>query len=716
MILKNSFVKILAACLMLTGIVIAVSCKKSFEEPPYPTDPEMKATHTIKQLKAMHTSSGAYDQVTTDVIISGVVTANDRSGNLYKEIYIQDETGAIAVELDAYNLFTSFPVGRRVFIKCKGLTISDYRYLIQLGVKTTLNGTASLSGIPSPTIGDYLVGGSINNPVVPKVVNGNLLKTGATGMQDSLTGALIQLNDYQVANSDTSYTWADTSSNKNSVNINIENCAGDKNLIRTSGYSNFAAAKVPRGKGNVVAIYTIFNTTKQLIIRDTSDVKMTTFPRCDGSTPGGPTVPPTTMTIAALRAMYTGSDVTLPANVSISATVISDAANKNITAGNMVVQDGTAGIDLYYGSAAATTNFNVGDSVQFVISGGTLTKYNGMLEVSLGSSQLPSTKIAIGKTVTPKVVTVAQFNSSLANIECQLVRIENATSDAGTYSGNRTITDATGSTTLRTNAAATFAGNTVPSGSQNWVGYGNFFNTTPQLNLRSTSDVTAGTGGGGNPPVGGTGINLGTSSPFVLNFDNIASGLPTGVFVKQTSTATSLGTDATIFGGSLGTTTPWSNVSFGVKNFASATGLSASSDQTAQDASTNRALGIRQTSTAGSDPGVAFAFQLANTTGKTNLGMSFKLQSLDNSVGRTTIWKVQYGMGSAPTAFTDVATSPASLTTSPTWGSTTVNVSLPAAVANQSGNVWIRIVTLDATTGSGSRPSTAVDDVNFTWN
>jgi trimeric autotransporter adhesin len=168
----------------------------------------------------------------------------------------------------------------------------------------------------------------------------------------------------------------------------------------------------------------------------------------------------------------------------------------------------------------------------------------------------------------------------------------------------------------------------------------------------------------------------------------------------------------------LSSKTLWNNVSAGAKNFASATGLTATSDQTAQDGSANRALGFRQTSTvpSGGDPGVAFAFKIANTTGKTNLKLEFLLQSLDNSIGRTTTWTVDYGIGDNPTTFTTVTTTPASLTTSGTFASTAVTVNFPAALNNVSGPFWVRIVALTATSGSGSRPSTAVDDVKFSWN
>ncbi|MBL7746090.1 MAG: hypothetical protein JNM19_01575, partial [Chitinophagaceae bacterium] len=138
-------------------------------------------------------------------------------------------------------------------------------------------------------------------------------------------------------------------------------------------------------------------------------------------------------------------------------------------------------------------------------------------------------------------------------------------------------------------------------------------------------------------------------------------------------------------------------------------------------ASVNRALGVRQTGTAGAggDPGAAFAFLLPNTTGKTNLQLEFRLQSLDApaTAGRTTTWKVDYGFGAAPTAFTTVTTSPATLTTTlGTFANNVVTVNFGSTLNNINQPVWIRIVTLSGTSGGGSRPSTAIDDVKFTWN
>nr|MBA2746397.1 nuclease [Flavisolibacter sp.] len=162
----------------------------------------------------------------------------------------------------------------------------------------------------------------------------------------------------------------------------------------------------------------------------------------------------------------------------------------------------------------------------------------------------------------------------------------------------------------------------------------------------------------------------------------------------------------------------WNFTSAGFRNFASATGLSSAATIAAQDASANRALGVRQTGTLeiGGDPGAAFIFLLENTTGRNNLKIDFNLQSLDAGSARVTTWSVDYALGDNPASFT-ATTATGSLTTGgSTWSNQVVSVNLPAALNNQNQKVWVRIVALTPTTGGGSRASTAIDDVKFSWN
>lgn len=207
-----------------------------------------------------------------------------------------------------------------------------------------------------------------------------------------------------------------------------------------------------------------------------------------------------------------------------------------------------------------------------------------------------------------------------------------------------------------------------------------------------------------------------SSSPYIQDFNQIGSGLPTGWTVRTGSTSSALGTSGTL----VTTNTAWNSTSGNFRNVAAAAGLTFASSTTEQNNSTNRVLGVRQTASFG-DPGAAFVLQLANTTGLTNFQLSFKLQSLDGgSTGRTTTWRVDYGFGSSPTTFTTVTTSPATLTTTlaasgTSWGSTDVTINFGTALDNNASNVWIRIVTLTASTGSSNRPTTGIDDFQLSF-
>lgn len=275
----NKILKLITAVMMVATAFTFSACKKNFDNPPAATDPAIVANTSIKALKAMHNSAGAYDVITSDIIISGVVVADDKSGNLYKQLFIQDATGGLQILLDANSLYGTFPVGRRIFIRCKDLCISDYNKTMQLGVKAIVSGAPSQEAIPGNLISKYVTGGSLNNPVVPKVVTwadlGGISPTtmNATNMQDPLIGTLVQINNYRFETP--TGTYSDTSAYKNTTNRFINNCGSQALTVRTSAYANFAGVPVAPGRGSIVAMYTVFGNTRQLIIRDTSDVKFT---------------------------------------------------------------------------------------------------------------------------------------------------------------------------------------------------------------------------------------------------------------------------------------------------------------------------------------------------------------------------------------------------------------------------------------------------------
>lgn len=275
----NKLFKLMTVVLMAATAITFSACKKNFDNPPGAADPALVANTSIKTLKALHTTPGAYDIITSDIIISGIVVADDKSGNFYKQLYIQDSTGGLQILLDANSLYGTYPVGRKIFIKCNGLCISDYNKTIELGVKANVSGLPSIEGIPSTLINKYVIGGSLNNPVVPiPVTLAQLGGTSATNMQDQYIGSLITLSNYRFT--DPNGTYSDTSAYKATTNKFIDECGAGSLTLRTSAYANFAGVGLPQGRGTITAIYSVFGNTKQFIIRDTSDVKFTDAYAC----------------------------------------------------------------------------------------------------------------------------------------------------------------------------------------------------------------------------------------------------------------------------------------------------------------------------------------------------------------------------------------------------------------------------------------------------
>jgi len=225
-----------------------------------------------------------------------------------------------------------------------------------------------------------------------------------------------------------------------------------------------------------------------------------------------------------------------------------------------------------------------------------------------------------------------------------------------------------------------------------------------------------------------------SGTSYSQNFDAMTpsgSTLPTGWYVDTAASSTSLGTVAVVTAlgkpyvlpGGDTSCKSGSNSAYvttrGFKNYPSATAIGTQPTVdicVAGDAITNRALGVRQVGVTAYDPGAAFCLYIANTTGLTNFNLAFKLQSLDSSSPRTVNWIVDYGMGATPSSFTTITSTTGTWTTgNHTYSNNAVTASFGSSLDNQSGPIWVRVRPSAASTGSGNRPSTAIDDISLTW-
>lgn len=147
----------------------------------------MNPNTTIADLKAMYKSAPV--KIDKDIVIGGQVISEDRSGNIYKSLYIQDATGGIELKLGKNALYNDYKLGQWVYVKCSGLTLGAYNGMIQLGFADP-TGEYETSYLEVQYIIDtHIFRGKIDTPLQPKKVTAaNLLAPENLGCYVELDG------------------------------------------------------------------------------------------------------------------------------------------------------------------------------------------------------------------------------------------------------------------------------------------------------------------------------------------------------------------------------------------------------------------------------------------------------------------------------------------------------------------------------------------------
>lgn len=253
------------------GVLLLNSCIKEKYSTPTQSSPtvDFPATLTIAKLKTADLGGLILIGDTliinnTDTIINpviqGIVNADDQSGNIYKTLYLQDNTGGIQIAIDKTSLYTTFRKGQRIFVKLKGLYLGSYGGVTQIGYVYG----SSIGRLPEVLINSHIFNDSLpgNPPIpidrtIPSIV-GN----------DPHTNMLVRLKNVHFAEVGSVYADVNVTTNRT-----ILDSAGNTITLRNSGYANFRAELLPKGQGDIVGILSSYNGTKQFYIRDLNDLE-----------------------------------------------------------------------------------------------------------------------------------------------------------------------------------------------------------------------------------------------------------------------------------------------------------------------------------------------------------------------------------------------------------------------------------------------------------
>jgi len=438
--------------------VAFLSCKKEYDNPAQWNRP-VGEVHTIAQLRALFDANNQPVVFDDHASVYATVTMDERSGNIYRSVYIQDSGSAIQLRLQAPG---GLYLGDSIRVYLKGTTVNKYQGMYQID---NVNGDFNVEKL------------AVQKIIEPQTITMTQLNSGAFQSQ------LIRLEDVQFNAGDLGKTYADKP-NLVAEDRRLENCDGQSVIVRTSGYANFADRLVPTGKGSLIAVAATYGNTIQLFLRNQHEADLT-GERCP--IPGDDFE---LLTIASLRAQFAGGNPNIAPNTRIEGVVITDRNAGNITSRNLVLMDESgAGITVRF---SANHSFNLGDKIRILTSNLPMATFQNLLQIEppIGNGIY----LSPGDLPQPIVTTIANVNANLENFESRLVQISNISFSGGTNfgdnSGNLTINDGTGTMTHRTTSWASFASTPVPTTTVTLTGTIGVYGTTIQFSIRNLEDIS----------------------------------------------------------------------------------------------------------------------------------------------------------------------------------------------------------------------------------
>jgi len=223
-----------------------------------------------------------FDATFDNDIIEAYVTSSDEGGNFFKSVSLVsvDGTQGFSVPIDAYNLYTKFEPGRKIFIKLK----SRY-FQINADTKSKEIGSLYNNGTPTITTDDEVgrISGVEYQDIVIRgcsKVNEQTLVNNLTIVQsknDANLNKLIEFDNVQFTDASLGKKYYDPSLNDlgGATNHEITDAAGNRVIVRVSSFATFAGETVSSLNGKIRGVMTKYGSDYQFMVRTLNDIQLT---------------------------------------------------------------------------------------------------------------------------------------------------------------------------------------------------------------------------------------------------------------------------------------------------------------------------------------------------------------------------------------------------------------------------------------------------------
>jgi hypothetical protein len=249
------------ALLFVVAMLLMSRCSDNFEAPPikmpvYSGTPE---NITVAEFREQYATRPSRTVIVEDYILRAVITGNDISGNIYKQIYIADDTGGINIGVDQNSIYTSNRVGQEVFIKLKGLASVIYGGELQIGYRGTY-----ANRIPWEIYREHLFFNGF-----PESTSARARVVTIPQITAGMVNTLVELRDVSFVNPGANFTSNNAVTEEMIIDTN-----GNTLAVRTSSYCDFANDRLPSGKVTLVGILGRYDGAWQFTLRDRNDIRL----------------------------------------------------------------------------------------------------------------------------------------------------------------------------------------------------------------------------------------------------------------------------------------------------------------------------------------------------------------------------------------------------------------------------------------------------------
>lgn len=257
--------------LIFSLLAASVACRPvSIPPGPGPDDPGIpgpgeEQTVSVAFLKTLY--KGAPVRITGEYRIAGAVVSDDRLGNFYKTLVIDDGTGGIEVRLDEEEIFKRYMIHTRATVRCSGLWLGSYGGTLQLGAEPF--GDFSTQPLSQAEMAEHLFpDNEFYGEVMPRVLTISQLAT-------RHISTFVAFEGVSFAAEERGSAWAETQPDPltgeeppSGTDRHLVDGNGDTLIVRTSRYARFAHWTLPEGRGRIEGVVGYFNGVYQLTVCD----------------------------------------------------------------------------------------------------------------------------------------------------------------------------------------------------------------------------------------------------------------------------------------------------------------------------------------------------------------------------------------------------------------------------------------------------------------